>query len=301
MAAWDAVVVGGGPAGLSCALWLARYRRSVCVFDTAEPRNEPAWAVHGFPGILDPTPTELRGRIRQQARAAGASLVLDAVARIEGEKNDFRITTASGESHRARRVVLGYGLRDYIPDIPGVRSLYGTAVFHCADCDGPEAAGRSVAVLGHDRSAASLALYLRYWSERVTLVPHDAALTLEPAQRAQVEAEGVAVRTGRVERLDASDGVLRGVVFEDGDTLRCERLFFHVGSEPRCDLAERLGCELDESGYIRVGKGQESSTPGVYAAGDITGPPHLASTAAADGVRAALTVHRSLLPPSRQL
>lgn len=301
MAAWDAVIVGGGPAGLTCALWLARYHRNVCLFDTAEPRNEPAWAVHGFPGILDPTPTELRGRIRQQARTAGAALVLDAVSRIEGQKNEFRITTASGEQHAARRVVLGYGLRDYLPDVPGIRMLYGSAVFHCADCDGPEAAGRAVAVIGHDRSAATLALYLRYWTDRVTLLPHDARLSLEQADRDTLGREGVEVREGRIERLDAADGMLRSVQFEDGGSLPSDRLFFHLGSEPRCDLAEHLGCELDAAGYITVDKGQESSVPGVYAVGDITGPPHLASTAAADGVKAALTIHRSLLPSSRQL
>lgn len=301
MARWDAVVVGGGPAGLSCGLWLARYRRNVCIFDTAEPRNEDAWAVHGFPGILDPTPTELRGRIRHQARSAGAALALDAVQEITGEKNAFEITTNAGDTHQARRIVLAYGLRDYIPDVPGIRSLYGTAVFHCADCDGPEAAGRSVAVIGHDRSAATLALLLRYWSDRVTLLPHDHELELDGEQRETLAAEGVGVRTGRVIRLNATDGVLRSVELEDGDALPAERIFFHLGSEPRCNLAEQLGCKQDEAGYIEVDRGQESSTAGVYAVGDITGPPHLASVAATDGVRAALSLHRSLLPPSRQL
>lgn len=301
MAQWDTIIVGGGPAGLACALWLARFRRNVCVFDTGKPRNEPAWAVHGFPGVLDPTPSELRGRIRQQARTAGAALVLDAVSRVAGEKHDFQVTTASGEQHGARRVVLGYGLRDYLPDVPGLRSLYGTAVFHCADCDGPEAAGRAVAVIGHDRSAATLALTLRYWSERVTLLPHESALELEPEDAATLARERVSTREGRIARLDAAEGMLRGLEFEDGNRLACDRVFFHLGAEPRCDLAEHLGCRLDETGYIEVDRGQESSVPGVYAVGDITGLPHLASTAAADGVKAALTIHRSLLPPERQL
>ena len=301
MAAWDTIVVGGGPAGLACALWLARFRRKVCVFDTAEPRNEPAWAVHGFPGILDPTPSELRGRIRQQARAAGAALTLDAVSRVAGEKEAFQVTTAGGETHEARRVVLGYGLRDYLPDVPGIRSLFGTAVFHCADCDGPEAAGRAVAVVGHDRSAATLALALRYWSERVALLPHEGRLELGAEDAATLAREGVSVREGRIARLEAAEGVLRGLEFEDGSSLDCDRIFFHLGAEPRCDLAEHLGCRLDDAGYIEVDRGQESSVPGVYAIGDITGPPHLASTAAADGVKAALTIHRSLLPPERQL
>jgi thioredoxin reductase len=83
--------------------------------------------------------------------------------------------------------------------------------------------------------------------------------------------------------------------------VRLDALFFHLGSEPRCDLADALGCETDEDGYVQVDRGQETSCPGVHAAGDITGPPHLASIAAAEGVRAALAIHRSLLPDARRV
>jgi thioredoxin reductase len=301
MSSWEAVVVGGGPAGLSCAFWLARYRRQVCVFDTAEPRNEPAWAVHGYPGILEPTPTGLRNRIRQQARDAGAASALDAVTLISGRKNEFRIITAAGEEHAARRVVLAYGLFDRVPDVPGLPALYGRTVFHCADCDGPEAADRPIVVIGHDRAAAVLALYLLHWTPRVSLVTNRHPLQLDAAQREQLRAHAVAVSEHRIARLDASNGSLRAVELEDGQRLDAERIFFHLGAEPRSDLGRQLACELDQAGYIRVDRGQETSTPGVYAIGDITGPPHLASIAAANGVRAALSIHRSLLPPEREL
>jgi thioredoxin reductase len=301
MASWDTVVVGGGPAGLSCAFWLARYHRAVCVFDTAEPRNEPAWAVHGYPGILEPTPTGLRNRIRQQARDAGAASALDAVTSISGQKNEFRIITAAGEHHDARRVVLAYGLFDRIPDVPGLPTLHGRAVFHCADCDGPEAAGRPVVVIGHDPAAAALALYLLHWTPRVTLIAHQRPLQLEPAQLERLRAHGVGLREHRIARLDTSNGSLRAAELEDGERVEAERIFFHLGAEPRSDLGRQLACELDDAGYLRVDRGQETTTPGVYAIGDITGPPHLASIAAANGVRAALSIHRSLLPPDFEL
>lgn len=301
MGSWDAIVVGGGPAGLACALWLGRARRSVCLFDTAEPRNEPAWGVHGYPGVLDPTPAELRGRIRRQARVAGASLVLDAVTEAGGKKNEFVIGTAAGERHSARRLVLAYGLRDELPDIPGLPSLYGSAVFHCVDCDGPEAAGRRVAVIGHERAAAALALSLLHWTDCVALLTNGHEPRLDADARATLEREGVAVFRERVARLEATDGALHAAELEGGTCVTAERLFFHLGSEPRSDLAARLGCEHDEKGFIRTDRGMETTTPGVYAAGDITGYPHLACTAAADGVRAALAIHRSLLLPGREL
>ena len=301
MQQWDAVVVGGGPAGLSCAFWLARYRRAVCVFDTSEPRNEPAWAVHGYPGLAEPTPTGLRNRIRQQARDAGATLTLDAVMSITGRKDDFVLRTAAGEEHRARRVVLAYGLLDRLPDVPGLTALYGRDVHHCADCAGPEAAGRALVVIGHDRAAAAMALYLLHWTDRITLIAHREPLRLEPAARAQLDRHGITVVERRIARLDAGEGGLRAVELETGERIAAEKVFFHLGAEPRSDLHRQLDCRLDHTGCIEVDRGQESSVPGIYAAGDITGRPHLASIAAADGVRAALTVHRSLLPPDFEL
>src|SRR3954469_11057375 len=125
----DVVIVGGGPAGLSCALWLARYRRSVCVLDTGDPRNRPAWAVHGFPGIPDPSPLELRARVREQAIDAGAIHRVAEVVRVDGDKDGFEIFVrddGTGDtSIRARRVVLAYGLRDFVPDVPGIRAFFG--------------------------------------------------------------------------------------------------------------------------------------------------------------------------------
>lgn len=301
MQRWDAIVIGGGPAGLSCAFWLARYRRTVCVFDTAEPRNEPAWAVHGYPGLAEPTPTGLRNRIRHQATDAGAVINLDAVTAITGGKHDFQVTTANQDIHGARRVVLAYGVFDRLPDVPGLPTLYGRAVFHCPDCDGPEASGRAIAVIGHDRAAAAMALYLLHWTGRVTLIAHQHPLQLTPAARQQLERHNVGIIEQRIARLDASDGDLRAVELENGERVAAERIFFHLGAEPRSDLGRRLGCAFDETGFLQVDRGQETTVAGVYAAGDITGRPHLASIAAADGVRAGLSVHRSLLPPEFDL
>jgi thioredoxin reductase len=314
MRRWDVAVIGGGPAGLACALWLGRYSRDVVVYDTAQPRNEPAWAVHGYPGLLDPGPTELRTRMRRQARTAGAAFELDEVISVRGEKDDFLVETHGGTTASARRVVLAFGLRDQLPDIPGMAEHYGTAVFHCADCDGPEAAGNAVGVIGWDRAAANLALYLLHWSQRITLLTHGREPELEAAERRTLEEHGVAVAVEPIARLETVSGVFAGVAFRspgqphsgNGDATSngkapFDRIFFHLGNEPRSDIAAELECGTDDEGYIEVDRGQQTSVPGIYAAGDITGHPHLTVTAAAEGVRAALSIHRSLLPDERHL
>jgi len=299
--AWDAVVVGGGPAGLSAALWLGRYQRRVLVVDAGEPRNEPAWAVHGYPGIVDPSPLELRRRLQQQALGDGVEMHEGEVIRVDGSKDDFSVQFPDGEILTARRVILAYGLRDYLPEIAGVPELYGTSVFHCPDCDGPSFAGTHIGVVGWNRYGANQALYLRHWTPQVTMLTSGRALDLDVDDAEVVRSSGIEVVTEPVTRVVGHGGNLTQAEFDGREPLRLDALFFHLGSEPRCELAEQLRCELDDDGYVTVDKGQETSTPGVHAIGDITGHPHLASIAAAEGVRAALTVHRSLLPPERQI
>jgi thioredoxin reductase len=100
----DAAIVGAGTAGLSAALWLGRYERSAIIFDTGQPRNEPAWAVHGYPGLQDPLPSELRRRLEQQALGTGARIRTAEVVRVEGTRDDFTVHTRHNGAVRARRV-----------------------------------------------------------------------------------------------------------------------------------------------------------------------------------------------------
>lgn len=299
---WDAVIVGGGPAGLSAALWLARYRRRTLVVDDGRPRNEAAWAVHGYPGLPDPTPDELRSRLEEQATAAGAVLDHCRVERVTGSKDDFALEAGAARQPRARRIILAYGRRDRVPTLPGLRDFYGTSVFHCPDCDGPSVAGCDVSVLGHDRPAASLALFLLTWARRTTLVTNGREAELEPETRRVLDHEGVSIRTESVEALQGDAGRLSGLALHGGAVLATQALFFHWGTAPASTLAQRSGCECDEGGDIEVDpRTMATSVPGIHAAGDIVGHPHLAITAAAQGVQAALAVHRSLLPPAWEL
>lgn len=295
--AWDAVIVGGGPAGLSAALWLARYRRRTLIVDDERPRNEAAWAVHGFPGLADPTPGDLRARLADQALTAGAVLARCRVDGVRGSKDSFLLDAGAEGQPRARRVVLAYGRRDRLPDVPRLREFYGTSVFHCPDCDGPSVAGCDVVVIGHDRAAAGLALYLLTWASRVTLLTNGLEPALERSTLGTLSAEDVGIRTERVATLEGEAGRLAQVRLEGGAPLAANALFFHWGTDPGSTLAHRTGCETDIGGDIRVDpKGMETSIPGIHAAGDIIGHPHLAIIAAAQGVQAALAIHRSLLP-----
>lgn len=298
---YDVVVVGGGPAGLSAALWLARYRRRVRVYDAGHPRNEATRTVNGYPGLPAISPDELRRRIADQARGVGAEILDGVVIEITGAKDAFRIVPENEPPVTARRVLLAYGKRDELPEIPGIREAYGMTVHHCPDCDGPSALGLPIAVIGWGRQCAALALFLLTWTRQITLLTHGHDPDLDHRTTSVLEKNGIQLRTNRISRIVQDGGRVSQVEFEDGERLAIDHIFFHLGSGPASDLGDRLGCRKCETGDLDVDHGQETSVSGVYAAGDITGRPSLAVFAATDGIRAALAIHRSLLPPEYEM
>ena len=201
---------------------------------------------------------------------------------------------------RVRREVLAFGLQDRLPAIDGLETYYGSSVFHCPDCDGPSMKDARVGVIGCDRTAANLALYLSHWASETFVLPNGDDMRLDAAGMETLETGGVQVCTGHIRELRGENRRLSAVVFHNRPELVLEGLFFHLGADPASALPRDLGCELDDDSFIRTDEG-ETSVSGVYAAGDITGLPHLAIAAAADGVRAALKIHRSLLDEKLRL
>lgn len=298
---YDVIVVGGGPAGLAGALWLARYRRRVIVFDAENPRNEATWAVHGYLGLDDVPPMELRRIGREQALRAGAEYEEAVVRTVTGEEDDFRVTLADGREHRARRILFCTGLRDIIPEIPGLMDYYGSSIWHCPDCDGPGVAGLRVGVIGWGRQIAAFCMEMLTWTERLTLLTHGHDPELPERSREALERFGIPVRTGAVVRLEGSDVCLERAVFEDGSTQEFDALFFHIAYGPGSSLPAELGCEANEEGILHVDEDFRTTVPGVFAAGDIMHGSKLAISAAADGTRAAIGIYRSLLPEERRV
>ncbi|HEX8430673.1 MAG TPA: NAD(P)/FAD-dependent oxidoreductase, partial [Longimicrobium sp.] len=169
---YDAIVIGGGPAGLSAALWLARYQRKVRVFDSGDPRNAVTWGVHGYLGLEDPKPAEVRRVGREQAIKAGAEFEAATVERIDGESGDFTLTLSDDRTVRARRVLLATGLKDIVPEVEGLDEYYGRSIWHCPDCDGPEVLGKEVGIIGWGTGIAKFCMYILTWTDRITVYTH---------------------------------------------------------------------------------------------------------------------------------
>jgi thioredoxin reductase len=314
---YDVVVVGGGPAGLSGALTLARARRSVLVVDAGEPRNAPAAGVHGFLTRDGTSPQELLALGREEARRYGAEIAdarVDAVETLAGAEaaeaaeaadagdHRFVVSLSSGRRVRARRLLVTTGLVDELPDVPGVRELWGRDVVHCPYCHGWEIADRPLGVLATGPMAVHQALLLRQWSPDVVLFQH----TNPPAtddELARLAARGIRVVEGKVEALEIAGDHgdrLRGVRLETGEVVPREALAVQPRFLARGQVLATLGLDATEDPLgisTRVPSDHTGRTdvPGVWVAGNVADPFAHVVGAAASGVTAAAAVNADLL------
>lgn len=298
---FDCVIVGGGPAGLTCAIFLGRYRRRVLVVDAGKPRNYASHGIHGFLGQDSIPPAELLEKGRAEAERYGVKIISGRAEKIERDGDTFRIFTSEGRV-RARRTVLAYGVRDRLPDLPEIERWYGSGVYHCPDCDGYEVRDRKIALIGWGRNAARLALDLLVWSEDVELFTDGHASELTEEDHSKLEAEGIRICDRKLKGISSAGDQITGLDFEDEGCAPVEAIFFSIGAERSCLLAEEIGCDCSDGTIdVRVDEHCRTSVEGVWAIGDLTAGSKLAITAAADGAIAAISINKSLLPPARRV
>lgn len=299
----DVAIVGGGPAGLSASIWLGRYLHRVVLVDSGDPRNWETRGVNGFLGMPGIRPAELRGRGRDEARAAGATLVdsiCETVRCIDEET--FELALANGDTLRARRLLLAIGLRDVWPDIPGLDRVYGANAHVCPDCDGHECVGKKVVVIGSGRKAVGLALDLTTWTRDIIICTNGEPAQLDlPEYCQKLDALNIPVLESRITCVRHSGSHVHSLDFENGLALDTDKIFFAIGQYPADDLGAQLGCKRDSGGHIIVDDVYHTSVLNCFAAGDIIPGPQLAVAAAGDGAIAALAIHKSLVPMSRKL
>lgn len=292
---WDAVVVGGGPAGLSAATWLGRYRRRTLVLDAGEQRNRGVEHTHGF---------LTRDGASAQAILTTAATGVDAypcverrqaeVLSVDGSEGSFVVSLSDGGRVEAKRVVLATGVVDAVPDVEGFDDHYGADVFHCPSCDGFEAAGCHVVVLGWSAHVAGFALELLDWAASVTVVTDGRRFEGDDTHHRALADHGIELLEDDAIALVGRRGDLRQVLLRGGRRLDCQMAFFSLGHQPRTPLAEKLGCERTADGYLWVDEHGKTSVAGVYAAGDVTPGLQLLQVAAAEGTTAGVGCAMSL-------
>jgi thioredoxin reductase len=283
---FDVVVVGGGAAGLNAALVLARARRRVAVVDAGDPRNAPSAHMHGFLSRDGMPPAQLLAVGRTEVAGYGGELVADRVVRID---EGFAVHLAGGATLGARRVLVATGLRDELPDVPGLGERWGRDVLHCPYCHGYEVRDRQIGVL----SSLHLGLLLPEWSADVVFFPHRNELTAD--ERERLVARGVHIVDGEVTGLAVDGDALRGVELADGRVVPRAALFVGPRFVPRHELLAGLGCASGDDGRVLTDPTGRASVPGVWAAGNVVDPRAQVVTAAGMGSAAAIALNTDLL------
>lgn len=291
--AFDVVIVGGGPAGLSAALNLGRARRRVLLCDDGPRRNAAAVHIHGFVTRDGTPPAEFRRIGRQELEPYTSVEARDVhVEAIRGERGAFEVHLEGGNVVTARRVLLCTGMVDELPDIDGFRALWGKSIFICPYCHGWEVQDRAFGVLAPSAQLLEFALLLRAWTSDVVVLT-DGRFAVPAEAQARLARAGVRVEERRITRLSESEGHLEQVDFDGGSPLRLDVLF---AKPPQRQVAvvRSLGLSLDEAGYVLVDEHRQTSISGIYAGGDLVTPMQSATLAAASGVHAAGMLNHEL-------
>jgi thioredoxin reductase len=293
---YDAVVIGGGFAGLSAATYLGRGRRTVCVIDTGKPRNRFAQASHGFLAQDGSPPLSILTRAREQIAAyPTVRLIASEAVGARGEDGSFHVVLADGQQIEARKAILAFGLRDDLPSLPGLAQRWGRTVLHCPYCHGIEFSDQPLGVLYRMPMSIHQALMVAEWGP--TTLYLDGA-ELPPDGAALLADRDVKVEPAKLRRLIGEDDMLRGIELDDGRQSAVRALYIAPQSCLASPLAEQLGAEIEDGPLgpqIETNADKMTSVPGLYAAGDIARAPHSVAWAVADGVTAGTAAHRALV------
>jgi len=292
---YDCVIVGAGPAGLNAALILGRCRRRILLCDNDRPRNGVTRAMHGFLTRDGVSPQEFRRAGREQlcqydTVEFAQATVSDVCIRADG----FEVTLDGQRKVVGRKLLLATGVADRLPDLEGIRQFYGRSVFHCPYCDAWEFRDQPLAVYGNGKSGVGLSMTVSIWTKDLVLCT-DGPATIADRDAARLQARGVVVRDDRIIRLEGQDGMLQRIVFAQGEPLARAAMFVHTDQYQQCDLALRLGCNVNEKRSLETSEHEGTNVPGLYVAGDTSRDVQFAIVAAAEGARAAFEINKAFL------
>lgn len=288
----EILVIGAGPAGLTAATYLARFRRRVLVADGGAPRACWIPLSHNMPGFpRGITGEAILGRMREQALEYDAQIEAGRVEALSRDDDGF-VARLNGRQVRARAVILAAGVVDRHPDLPGVeRAIERALVRICPICDGYEATGKAVAIIGHDDKGAREAAFLRTYSDRVTLIHVGAPGAL--TERAALTRLGVALVEAPLDAVTLEDDRVTALGW-GGEVRSFDLVYSALGTSANAGPATDLGARTGPDGRLIVDAHQQTSVPGLYAAGDVVRGLNQIAVATAEAAVAATAAHNAL-------
>jgi thioredoxin reductase (NADPH) len=291
----DCLVIGAGPAGLTAAVYLARFRRRIAILDAGRSRASYIARTRNYPGFPEGiSGDELLARLRQQAERYGAQVTPGLVEHLRREEG-LLVAECDGRKLAARAVLVATGLVDKEPEMTSLREAVDAGCIRlCPICDGHEVIDRKVAVYGPARSALSHALFMRTFTRDLTLVVPRGDAPLDAAGRRRLERAGIGFIAEAVSGISLVEGPRARVRLEDGREIEFETVYPSLGSRQRSELAIEAGARVNEAGEIVCDAHQRTSVPGLYAAGDVVASLNQLSVAVGHAAIAATAIHNAL-------
>jgi thioredoxin reductase (NADPH) len=291
----DCLIVGAGPAGLTAAIYLARFRRRIAIVDGGHSRAAYIPKSHNYPGFPDGiNGVELLERLRSQAKRYGAHVTPGLVESLEGADGAFT-AIASDQRFTARKVLIATGVVDKEPEIPNLKEAIAAGCIRlCPICDGHEVIDRAVAVYGPAATAASHAIFMRTFTDKLSLLVPRGDAPMDAAVRERLRIAGVDAVDCAVAQISMDAGRKAVARLADGSELRFDTIYPALGSRFRSELAIGLGARTTDGGDVLVDSHQCTSVAGLYAAGDVVAALSQLSVAVGHAAIAATAIHNAL-------
>jgi len=291
----DVIIIGGSYAGLSAAMALGRAGRQALVIDSGLPCNRQTPYSHNFITQDGTAPAAIAALAKEQVlRYPTIRFISDTVTEARQQEGVFGITTTSGQQYAGHKLLFTTGIRDTMPSIPGFAECWGISVLHCPYCHGYEVKQQTTGILASGETAFEFAKLILNWTPDLTVYTNGPS-GFTPEQVARLAQHHIKVISSPVAHLTHQKGYIQSITFEDGSTSSLKALYARLPFTQHCPLPASLGCDFNEMGLITVDGFQQTTVPGIYAAGDNTTPFRSVAAVVAAGTMAGAAINKTLI------
>lgn len=298
---YECLIIGGGIAGLQAAIQMGRYKHDVLVIDSNDGRSNLCKSYRNILGWPDGVSGDtLRKLGKQQAEEYGVQFLNEKAVSCTEKGEWMAVETESGRIYEAKTLLLATGVMDRIPDIPNIRTCLGATIYVCPDCDGYEASGKRVLVLGAGKAGANMALALTHWTSDIVYINHEKS-ELDYSLEMTLAERGITYRCEGIDKvLVETEDVFKGVKLASGEEWYADCAFIAFGGNAvHSEIAKQLGATLSENRHIKVNpRTKETSIRNVWAAGDVSVHSEQSTIAMGEGTQAAIWIHKRLIGES---
>ncbi len=293
---FDVIIIGGSYAGLSAAMTLGRSLRAVLIIDSGKPCNRQTPHSHNFITQDGEKPEEIARKAKEQVLGyKTVTFLQDLATNATKQENDFAVETKSGNNIKAKKLIFATGVWDIMPKIEGFSETWGITSIHCPYCHGYEFRSKKTGILVNNESAFDFAKLVLNWTNDLIIFTNGTSkFDVLPIQEL-----GLSVIEKPIEKIEHHDGKISRLIFKDQTSFQLDALYHRPDFKQHCELPEKLGCHLTESGHIEVNDFQQTSIDGIYAVGDATTPFRAVSVATASGTKAGAILNHELISESK--